>query len=500
MITTYAVSFSTVDCSPAQQTELVDLVTDWQMATYPYDPDTGYRPGVIVRSRYASDDPVFRLTISDGLPSSSHVTITTVTVVLLEGVLGFDVRVVSTPNTHRIAPYTPQLVPVNVVELVRKVVDVVPTYDAERRIVDKTANIRTEIDGIGIGHFILAPSRRLPVVVEVSDQERRTEPLLARGPGPLTGLVHMVLLDSAEALHGYQEVIGNPLVGPGCISVHWAGGAQPEILNRHHFAAATERAQAMHLTRSIIDAAARSVAPPRVPPPPRRDDDIIDSPARQADDESTQGEDDMSAYVEQLEAEKNGLEAALSVANQMIADQRLLLEDRPSLRKDQIDQIIARNVFLELMIGKKPQLASFNSVLHAVQIGQNIFDNLVFHPRAIDSAEALHGPDPALVFDDLRRLNDVARLWKSGRIAGASITSACQAAGLDYVGTISDTARQKFVEDYIIDWNGRTVVAEAHIRRGRGSHLVRIHVYFDEETRQAVVAYIGRHLRDKSSR
>jgi len=29
--------------------------------------------------------------------------------------------------------------------------------------------------------------------------------------------------------------------------------------------------------------------------------------------------------------------------------------------------------------------------------------------------------------------------------------------------------------------------------------LVRIHVYFDDETHEVVVAYIGRHLRDKAS-
>jgi hypothetical protein len=43
------------------------------------------------------------------------------------------------------------------------------------------------------------------------------------------------------------------------------------------------------------------------------------------------------------------------------------------------------------------------------------------------------------------------------------------------------------------------VRAEAHLRRGRKTHLVRIHLYFDDETQQVVVAYIGRHLRDKGS-
>ena len=500
MITTYAVSFSTVDCSPAQQTALVDLVTDWQMAAYPYDPDEGYAPGVTVRSRHASDDPVFRVTISDGLPTSSHVEITTITVVLIDGVLGFDVRVVSTPNTRRIAPHTPDLVPVKVVELVRSAIKIVPAYDAERRIVDSTSIIRSEIDGAGIGHFILAPSRRLPVVVEVSDHERRTEPLLARGPGPLAGSVHMVLVDNDDALRGYHDVVDNPLVGPGCICIHWAGNIEPVILNRRQIAPASERAQAVHLTRAIIDAAARSVAAPRVPPPPRRDDDIIEAPVRQPDDDQAIGDEDMAAYIEQLEAEKNDLEAALSLSNQMIADQQARLEERSPLSKEQIDNLIAENVWLQSMIGKTPKLTGIATMRDAMRVARDAFDNLVFHERAVDSGCALQGPDPGAVLDDLRRLNNVARKWKSGEISGASITSACLLEGLNYAPGIGDVAREKYAEDYIIEWRGKPVVAAAHIKRGKKSHLVRIHVYFDEETRQVIVAYIGRHLRDKGSR
>lgn len=500
MITTYAVSFSTVDCTEEHRTALVDLVTDWQTAAYPYDPDEGYRQGVTVRSREGSDDPVFRVTITDGLPSSRHIETTTVTVVLVEGLLSFDLRVVSTPNTSRVAPYRATLVSTHVIDLVRRVLDVVPTYDAERRIVDKSSIVTTELGGAEIGHLVLAPRRRLPVVVEVSDRERGGAPMLTVGPGPLVGLVHMVLLDTPEAARGFSDVIGNALIGPGSVMVNWAGNIPPETVNRRQIAPASEHAQALHLTRLIIDAAARSVAAPRVPPPPRREDEVIEPATRTGDEETTGTEEDMAAYVDQLEADKNELEAALSVANQMIADQRILLEDKPKLRKDQIDQLIARNVFLEMMVGKTPQFAALNSVADALRVARDNFDNLVFHQRAIESGSALEGPDPGTILDELRRLNDVARAWKSGQIPGAGISSACKMAGLEFAGGISDTARQKYVEDYIIDWRGKQVVAAAHIRKGRGSHLVRIHVYFDEETRQVVVAYIGRHLRDKGSR
>lgn len=39
----------------------------------------------------------------------------------------------------------------------------------------------------------------------------------------------------------------------------------------------------------------------------------------------------------------------------------------------------------------------------------------------------------------------------------------------------------------------------AHIRNGKGARLYRVHVFFDDEAQQVVVAYVGRHLRDKST-
>ena len=101
------------------------------------------------------------------------------------------------------------------------------------------------------------------------------------------------------------------------------------------------------------------------------------------------------------------------------------------------------------------------------------------------------------MLQDLARLNDVARAWMSGDLNRTSFQLACRNVGLDYAPTISDTARQKYEEDYLISLDGRTVRAEAHLRRGRKTHLFRIHIYLDEERQRVVVAYIGKHLRGK---
>ena len=53
----------------------------------------------------------------------------------------------------------------------------------------------------------------------------------------------------------------------------------------------------------------------------------------------------------------------------------------------------------------------------------------------------------------------------------------------------------RYAQDYAIDWRGGNVLAKPHIRCGDA----RIHFYHDTQTNEIVVAYIGRHLRDKST-
>jgi hypothetical protein len=135
----------------------------------------------------------------------------------------------------------------------------------------------------------------------------------------------------------------------------------------------------------------------------------------------------------------------------------------------------------------------------ALEFAQSKFEFLVLHERAIESGMQLQGPDPMAILHDLSRLNGVARRWSAGEISGTSIKIACTEAGLNYAPAISETARRKYEEDYLIEWRGKLVRAEPHIKRGKKAHLVRTHIYFDQETQQVVVAYIGRHLRDKGS-
>lgn len=495
MITTYAVSFATRDRTEQDRIALIDLVTDWQVELFPVDSDDDSRPGLSMRTRLATDDPVFRVTITDAPPERSHVVTTTVTVALLDSTLTFDLRIVSSPRSTRIAPHVPPMVPPHVISLVRNVLRAVPTFDAERRIVDRVDTIDNALKGQEIAYLVMAESRNLPVVVEVASFNNARPALLARGVGPLMGMVHLVHITTQEALHAYRDTLDLPLVGPGCIVVHWADKSEPYLERTNEIPDSLLIDAAKRVVDRITEAAARSIAMHRVPPPPRDNDrDLVEAPATTERIEP-QGDEDSVAHIENLEAMVNELEAALALADRTIAEQREQLERR----EGQVDQLVLRNLSLESFVGTSPEIAAVSTMAEALDFARTKFEFLVFHDRAIESGMALQGPDPMAILHDLWRLNGVARRWAAGEISGSSIKIACTEAGLNYAGAISETARRKYEEDYLIEWRGRPVRAEGHIKRGKKAHLVRIHVYFDNETQQCVVAYIGRHLRDKGS-
>ena len=486
MITTYAVSLTKIDATPSDLITVCDIVDDWLVENYPVD---SYAPGTSVRSR--SDESVYRLTITVSAPGSTYVETLTITAVLINTSLTFDIRNVSTPSTTKVLPYVPTKLLPHIVRLVQRVVFVVPTDDANRWITEKTSNASTELEGQEVAAFVLAPARRLPVIIEIADNVHSRAPLLAANAGPLVGLVHVFHILTKDALNGFCDLTKYSLVGPGCIIVQWAGKTEPIIVHRNEIPTSSQGREQDRLIRLIIDTAARSVASPRVPPPQRD----IESDSKQNTQLVGESDSDTAIHIEQLQANVDGLEASLADADRIVADLRTALEQKGG----QLDELILRNVSLEMQAGRTPQVRAVASMTEALRLAQQHCPFLVFHPRAIETGEGLEGPEPVSVLQDLVRLNEVARAWMSGEISGTSIKLACRQMGLDFSPSISATARQKFDEDYLIDWRGKTVAAEAHIRRGKKAHLVRIYLYFDDETQQVVVAYIGRHLRDKGS-
>ena len=490
MITTYATTLTAVDFSESDRIALIDVITDWQMANYPIDDNA---PGTTVRVREGSDDPVFRVTVTQSAQGRPYAQTISASVIALENILVFDVRVIATPTTTRVAPVKLQPLPPHIVRLVHDVLSTVRMEDANEYLSAHTHIISTEEDGARVGALVHAPRRTLPVVVEIDNFSTPSSPVFPRQLGPLTGLVHQFRITSVEAMNGYLSLAGSGLVGPGYIVIHWAGSVEPHLERIADIRAGQEFAVVQRLATLITDVAARTISAPRVPPPPRYDDEAIVEVSRVPRDDNERDEQEL--HIEQLEATMEDLQAALADADRIISEQRQQIEQKGG----QLDELILRNVSLEIQAGSTPTVRAVSSMKEALRLAHAHCPHLIFHERALESGEHLEGPEPVSVLQDLVRLNEVARAWRAGEISGTSIVLACRQMGLDFAPRISDNARQKFEEDYLITWRGETVRAEAHLRRGRKTHLVRIHVYFDQDTQEVVVAYIGRHLRDKHS-
>ncbi|MSO60095.1 MAG: hypothetical protein EXQ63_07190, partial [Ilumatobacteraceae bacterium] len=339
MRTTYAVSFTTQPCSQQQRIEVIDIVSDWLLDNFPSDE----RPaGTFVRTREGTDDPVFRLSIDESPPDGTHTKSFTVTIVYINGALTFDLRSVLIPTTHRVAPSTARELPrALIVQLVSKVLQVVTVYDANHQLTVQSSVATSSIQGNSFGAFIDAPSRRLPVLVEVTDYERKTTPLFREGAGPLSGIAHIMLIDTPEALKGFTDLTGDTLLGPGTIRVYWAGRGDPLTLSLRETAPNSFFNERARLVHAIIDTAASALASPRVPPAPR--DDFEDF---EEDPDTTDGEIServpselfaaQNATIDEYERNIVDLQATIADADRIIGEQRTQLDKKSG----QVDQLV----------------------------------------------------------------------------------------------------------------------------------------------------------------
>ena len=489
MITTYAVSLDAVDCTEADRLAVIDTVDDWLVRTFPLD-ERG--PGMTVRSRA---DSVYRVTITDAHPSGQHVETIAVTVFMESGRLWFDLRSFTSPSGTKVVPLrTDPLPPMRLTALVRDVLAHLPARDANYAVTDAPHVASTALQVDELLALLEVPGRRLPVIVELIDGGR---PLTSVAGADLVGLAHIFQVTGSAAVSRFINGFGYSLLDPGTIMVVWPGRHEPEVLRIRELPQTSVRAEWQRLVAQVAGSAARSVAAPRVPPPPR--DDIEDEDEDGDDDagrDAVRGTDgDAAVYIEYLESQVNALEASMADADRIIAEQKSALQKKG----DQLDELVLHAVNLELQGTSKGSLGAVAHMHEAMRLARMHCPFLEFHDRALETGEELQGPDPLSVLQDLVRLNNVARAWKSGQIVGDSFKLACRQMGLDFVPGVSDNAEQKYASDYVIDWHGRSVIAGAHLRRGKGTHLVRIYMHLDFERQEVVIAHIGRHLRDKRS-
>ena len=485
------------------------IVTDWVEKEMPAE-----ERGAGVSIRFDNDDPTrwWRLTIDRGLAGSAVAT-TTITVATDQTSTSFEARIMIVPGGRRVMPRTPDVAVGPIQRVVADVLAAVPFYDANVRV---APDIRVITDTTGaqeVAAFCEARARVLPVLIETVPTTSTPLFALERHAMSLAGLAHMYRLEgdaTRTAFHGLYgaELLlarGLTLVWPGGESAQWGGtklnqaGADSELrtcVTRVHLAAQGSLAplRAPRFQRRLPDAPPVEVAQPSAPAPTQPDAPSVESVPSTA----AVSMDEYKAALDGWQDAYNRideLEQALAEADRTIDEKNQLLDNREGL----VDQLVLQNTELAVRLGKSPTGLRAISAIDAVKQAASICEHLTFHDRAFETAEQLEGIDANRLLEDLVRLNVVAGDWKSGRVTNASLTISCRSLGLNYASGISDNAENKFAEDYAFTWRGRTELAVAHIRNGRGVRLYRVHIFFDHDAHQVVVAYVGRHLRDKST-
>jgi hypothetical protein len=484
----------------AQQTKLRELVETWLEAEHPFD-DRG--PGVSIRLDAENPEQWWRYTIDESLNGGAIVS-TTITILNLDKKSTFEVRTSVIPGGSRVTPLSIKVSVKTKRALLARVVETVTLYDAGMKIGTKAAVITEPSGAEAIAAFFEAPSRSLPIVIETMLSFESSVFEAHELASELAGLAHVVQIVGSASRTAFNEFHGRDVLPQQGLVILWPDHTNSSIVGNGMLAGAGVNDR-NYVRQSVTDIASDSLAPLRAPRFRRRaveqevETRVVEAEKKELD---ALGDPETVSWAEyrsaldgwqETEERVGELEQALAEADRIVAEKQQLLE-----KGDQVvDQLVLQNTELAIRLGRSPSGLVATSAIDAVRQAKSMCENLVFHEQALRSAEQIQGIDANRLLQDLVRLNIVAGDWQTGRISNSSLTISCRSFGLNYAAGIGEVAENKYGEDYSFTWRGRTEYAVAHIRNGRGVHLYRVHVFFDDDSHQVVVAYIGRHLRGK---
>ena len=149
----------------------------------------------------------------------------------------------------------------------------------------------------------------------------------------------------------------------------------------------------------------------------------------------------------------------------------------------------------------------FSSVLSAIQgecgslyeavekVKDEFVDDLVFLPRALDSAKSYGHPNVQGALRALKVLGEVGRLYHQDALDNQSIGKTIKdRLGVgSYAGSVG---QNNFHPEYEITYKGKKQLLGPHVRLGgaKAAHILRIYFYIDNEDRKFIVGHVGKHL------
>jgi regulator of replication initiation timing len=320
-----------------------------------------------------------------------------------------------------------------------------------------------------------APSRRLPIVIETIVGKPRAI-TNANTAMQLAGIAHVAHVSSHVAEESFTSFHGARIISPDRITVVWPRGAEIE----NFFQLDDDELVKQLVAASIGSLATLILAPPKKRVPNQLQKTEMAAGSQTPGMNATEL-DELRRVNRELIEENAGLKE-----NATLTD---MLSARKTEERDwAYDQ-------LTIFLGMKEDKSYLNKVSDAIEYAVKNLTNLVFHPRALESAKNSELMNGRRVYSNLIELNNLAARLKRGDFAPNVFSIYCNQQLSNFAASISDEAENRYAQDYAIEWKGQNVLAKPHIRCGDA----RIHFYHDTTTNEIVVAYIGRHLRDKST-
>ena len=472
MITTYGFSIATANKDLRQAA--IDAVFRWLEDVHPLEDRTNSTP---VNIRHSPNDPIFRVDVLEQDSRQAAARGTTATLIVSKNELYFDLR-------RTLRPTKPALLPRRTIDkpeprlnqLVVEIVNLFKVRDAEKIIGAKVAVETDQIGGQSLSAFADAPSRRLPLVIETTVGKPNAI-TSANTALQLAGIAHLAHVASHVAEEAFNDLYGARIISPSWITVVWPRGAEVENFHQQ---------DDDELVRQLIAASVGSLATLVLAPPKKRAHEQTKKVASPAQSNSS------TAQTQQETEELRRVNQELLEENAGLLENATLTDMLSAQKTEERDRAYSQLATFLLMENDKSYL---DKVADAVTYAQKNLDNLVFHERAISSASESHLMNGRRVYSNLVELNNLAARLQRGDFAPNVFNIYCNQQLSNFAPSISDEAENRYAQDYAIDWKGANVMAKAHIRCGDA----RIHFYHDAKTNEIIVAYVGRHLRDKST-
>ena len=472
MITTYGFSIATPKKDLRQSA--IDAVFRWLDEVHPEEKRTNATP---INVRHSANDPIFRVDVLEQDSQQAAARGTTITLITSKDELYFDLRRTLRPTKAALLPRrTIDRLEPRLNKLTLEIVKLFKVRDAEK-IVDAEITIANDqLSGQSLAAFAEAPSRRLPIVIEVivGKPAAITSAKTAR---QLAGIAHLAHVSSHVADEAFNNLYGAKAIGSSWITIIWPRGAAPEKFHQQD-----DDELVNHLiAASVASLVTLILAPPKKPKPETSTPQITKAATSQPNSDVSHELEILRREVQELREDNVGLHENATLTDMLSAQ-----------KTEERDRAYSQLATFLMMEDDKSYL---DRVSDAVAFAQKNLPNIIFHQRAISSANESQLMNGRRIYSNLVELNNLAARLQRGDFAPNVFNIYCNQQLSNFAASISDQAEHRYAQDYAIDWKGENVLAKPHIRCGDA----RIHFYHDTKTNEIVIAYVGRHLRDKST-